>query len=341
MRWTALILGLLGCADAPAGPRAEVFVADERAGTVSVFELPFTGAVTAIALDDHDVTYLPHNVQVSPDGRSVWVTAASWDFYTRGWAGEDDEQLIVLDVARRAVRARIPMTGLLAHVVFDAAGRFAYVTASALGQVIEVDTATLRETRRFLVGPRRAPHGARVCAGRLFVANTGGRSVSWVELGSGRVTEVRVEGAPIQVACSADGATVFTALQDRPAAVRIDVASRAVASLPLPEGARGPAQVFLSPDGARLWIADQGSLTATERSGRQVFEVDVARWALARSAEVGRGAHGVVTSRDGARVLVTGALDHTVSVLDATTLRTEAVVPVGRGPNGITLREAP
>lgn len=248
MRRVALILGLLGCGAAPdpAATVDTVFVADERAGTVSVFEVPFTGAVTSIPLDDlregRAVAYLPHNVQAAPDGRTVWVTAASWEFYTRGYAGEDDEQLIVLDAARRAVVARIPMTGTLAHVVFDAAGRFAYVTASYLGQVVEVDVATLRETRRFRLGARRGPHGARVCAGRLFVANTLGRSVSVVDLGRGAVDEFDVQGAPIQVACTPDGSTVFTALQDRPAVVRVDVASRAVTRLALPDTARGPAQ---------------------------------------------------------------------------------------------------
>lgn len=312
MRFRAPLLGLIacvGCSDgeAPPGAAGTVFVADERAGTVSAFALPYTGAVTTISLDDlrdgRAVTYLPHNLQASPDGRTVWITAASWEFYTRGNTGEDDEQLIVLDAARRAVIARLPMTGLLAHVVFDPAGRFAYVTETYLGQVVEIDVAALRETRRFRLGARRGPHGARVCAGRLFVANTVGRSVSVVDLGSGAVDEFDVQGTAIQVACTPDGSSVFTALQDRPAVVRVDLATRAVTRLALPDSARGPAQVYLSPDGARLWVADQGALTATERMGREVFEVDVARWTVRRARRRGepRRRAGVRDRRDGER----------------------------------------
>jgi YVTN family beta-propeller protein len=333
-----------GGEDAPVALPAQVFVADERAGTISVFRDGAYDSVTTLDLaearDGRAVRYLPHNVQASPDGRTVWATAASWEFYSSGYAGADDEQVIVLDAERLEVVARIPLRGLLAHVVFDAAGRFVYVTASSADQVIEVDAAARRETRRFRLGTRRYPHGARVCAGRLFVANTGGRSVSIVDLASGAVDEVAVGGSPVQVACARDGSAVFTALQDQRAVVRVTVATRAVERLALPESARGPAQVYLSPDGARLWVADQGLLTASDRVGNRVYEVDARAWAVRRSAEVGLGAHGVVVNRDGSRVYVSGAADHSVAVLDAATLALVAAVPVGRAPNGITLRDA-
>ena len=339
-------LGLLSaCADepAPAASPSRVYVADERAGTLSVFEDGAPRAVTTVDLaevrDGRAVRYLPHNVQVSPDGREVWATAASSDFYLSGFAGLDDEQLIALDATTLAVLARVPLRGLLAHVVFDAAGRFAYVTASTADTVIEFDVASHREIRRFRLNPRAGPHGARVCGAKVFVANSGGRSVAAIDLSTGTFDEVRVDGIPIQVACTPDGATAFTALQDQRSVVRVDMVSREVTRLALPDTARGPAQVYLAPGGARLWVADQGSLTSTARTGNRVYEVDVAGWRVLRSAEVGLGAHGVVVSRDGARVYVTGTVDNSVTVLDAQTLAPVAAVPVGRAPNGISLRD--
>jgi len=176
-----------GCADgdAPGGAAARVFVADERGGTISVIDARAHRVIARVDLaeerDGGVVRYLPHNVQVSPDGRTAWATAASQAFYTSGFAGADDEQLVVIDAARLVVAARIPLRGLLSHVVFDSEGQFAYVTAANADEVIEVDVAALRESRRFRVGLRRAPHGARLCAGRLFVANTQGRSVSRID----------------------------------------------------------------------------------------------------------------------------------------------------------------
>lgn len=347
IRSIIVALGLLSaCGDEaePAASPSRVFVADERAGTLSVLDDGGARAVTTVDLaevrEGRAVRYLPHNVQVSPDGREVWATAASLDFYMSGYAGLDDEQVIALDATTLAVVARIPLRGLLAHVVFDTAGRFAYVTASTADTVIEIDAASHRETRRFRLNPRAGPHGARVCGGRVFVANSGGRSVAAIDLATGAFDEVRVDGIPIQVACTPDGATAFTALQDQRVVVRVDMASHAVARLALPDTARGPAQVYLGPGGSRLWVADQGSLTSTARAGNRVFEVDVAAWRVLRSAEVGLGAHGVVVSRDGARVYVTGSVENNVAVLDAATLTQVAAVAVGRGPNGISLRDA-
>jgi YVTN family beta-propeller protein len=340
----AAALALLGgCAGdgAPASSASRVFVADERGGTISVIDAEARRVIARVDLAEARqggaVRYLPHNVQVSPDGRTVWATAASQAFYTSGFAGADDEQLVVLDAARLVVTARIPLRGLLSHVVFDPAGRFAYVTAANADQVIELDVATLRETRRFRVGLRRAPHGARLCAGRLFVANALGRSVSRVDLATGAVDEVRVGGSPVQVACSPDGSTAFTALQDARAVERVDMATRVVTRLDLPDTARGPAQVYLAPGGARLWVADQGMLTSALRVGNRVYEVDVASWRVLGSTEVGLGAHGVVVSRDGTRVYVSSTLENSVAIIDAATRRHLAAVPVGTGPNGISL----
>lgn len=345
--WIIVVSGLLqACSDegTAAVAASRVYVADERAGTLSVIDDGAAHRVSTVDLaearDGGTVRYLPHNVQVSPDGREVWATAASSEFYVSGYAARDDEQVIVLDATTLEVLARIPLRGLLAHVVFDAAGRFAYVTASNADTVIEIDAATRQETRRFRLGVRAAPHGARVCGRRVFVANSGGRSVAAIELATGSVEEVRVEGVPIQVACTPDGSTAFTALQDQRAVVRVDMATREVTRLALPDTARGPAQVYLGPGGARLWVADQGSLTSSARTGNRLYEVDVAGWRVLRSAEVGLGAHGVVASRDGARVYVTGSLENNVAVLDAATLTQLATVAVGRGPNGISLRDA-
>ncbi len=338
-----LAASLCACGDdaAQTAKPARLFVADERGGTISVIDEPTRRVVATVDLaetrDGRAVRYLPHNVQASPDGRTVWATSASQSFYTSGFAGADDEQLVVLDAASAEVRARIPLQGLLAHVVFDAAGRFAYVTATNADAVIEVDAATLRETRRFRLGLRRGPHGARVCGAKLFVACVTGRSVATVDLATGRVDEVPVGGAPIQVACARDGSAAFTALQDARAVVRVDVASRAVTRLDLPDTARGPAQVYLSPDGAHLWVADQGNLTASSRVGNHAYEVDVRGWRVAASVEVGLGAHGVVVSRDGARVYVTSTAENSVAVIDAATRQVVAAVRVGTAPNGISL----
>jgi YVTN family beta-propeller protein len=146
-----------------------------------------------------------------------------------------------------------------------------------------------------------------------------------------------VDGVPIQVACRIDGTVAYTALQDTREVLSVDLASLAVRRLGLPDSARGPAQVYLSPDGTRLWVADQGQLTSRLHVGTRAFEVDTVGWAVLGDGPTGLGSHGVVTSRDGRRVYVTATAENTVTLLDARTRAVLGVAAVGRSPNGISL----
>jgi len=53
---------------------------------------------------------------------------------------------------------------------------------------------------------------------------------------------------------------------------------------------------------------------------------------------VGNGAHGVVISEDDQYIFVTNAFDDTVSVIENETSEVIAIVPVGKEPNGITIK---
>lgn len=330
-----------GCGDsgAPSDARARVFVADERGGTVSVLDGETGRSIATVDLTerraDGSTTFLPHNVQVSPDGRQVWVTTASAEYYQRGYTGAGEEQLVVLDARDLAITARVPLHGLLAHVILDAEGRHVYVSASNADQVIVLDAATRAEVRRYDLGPRRAPHGMRICAGRLFVANGSGRSMSVIELASGAVREVPLGGTSIQVACTADGRYAFASLDGLRAVARYETATGTVERLALPPEARGPAQLFLAPDDRTLYVADQGQLVST-RTGDTLYALDPMTGAVRYSLEVGAAPHGVVVSRDGARVYVTHVVDDSVAIVDTNARAVVATVPVGRSPIGIT-----
>lgn len=89
------------------------------------------------------MTFAPHNVQVAPDGKTVWITAPM--AMTANGAGGPcdadctqlnamrmDEEVVVVDAVADTVIARIPIPGKtagvmlhLAHVVLDAESRYA------------------------------------------------------------------------------------------------------------------------------------------------------------------------------------------------------------------------
>ena len=51
----------------------------------------------------------------------------------------------------------------------------------------------------------------------------------------------------------------------------------------------------------------------------------------------GAGAHGVVVDRDGRYAYVTNTYANSVSVLDVKDRKVTKTVPVGKGPNGISV----
>lgn len=336
--------------DTPMPASSKVYVADEESGTLSVIDHESRRRLRVIDLServgDAVIRFTLHNAQVAPDGRSVWVTAAPrGDEHGTGHGGgshggdpqrEPVEQVVVVDPRSDAVVARIPLgSGLhLAHVVFDAASRYAYVSANEASQILRVDVATRQVVNRYDLGAGRKPHGMRFCGDRLYVANMDGRSLSVIDPAVGTVREVPVGGVAVQTACAQGGRYVFASLYDTREVVRLDVTSGVLTRVALPAGAQGPVQLYPLA-GDRLYVCDQGMLLGRPPSNK-LFELDVSAARVTATIEVGQGAHGVVVSDDGSTAFVTNVADDTVSIVDTASRRAVATVAVGDAPNGIT-----
>ncbi len=170
MRWmvgVCGVLGLAGCAGTAEPAGARVFVADEESGTISVIDHESETRIATIDLtetrDGATMRFQPHNVQVAPDGRSVWVVAPAvaevGDPHGHG-GSEPIEQAIVLDPESLEILARIDLgSGLhVAHVVLDSDSRYAYVTANESSAVIRVDARSYEVvTSRARPSSRRSP----------------------------------------------------------------------------------------------------------------------------------------------------------------------------------------
>jgi YVTN family beta-propeller protein len=95
-----------------------------------------------------------------------------------------------------------------------------------------------------------------------------------------------------------------------------------------------PIQVYATPDSRLLFVANQGT---KKRPGKTVSVINMETFEAAKTIETGPGAHGVVVDRDGRYAYVTNIYANSVSVLDVKDLKVVATVPVGKGPNGISL----
>jgi YVTN family beta-propeller protein len=314
-----------------------VYAADERGNAISVIKLG-TGHVKNIA-----TRISPHNVQISPDGRLLFVVgsvAAMKGDPAKMKMGGDYEmargRLLILDTKTMAVGSAIDIEvgHHPAHVVVDAEGKLAYVTNSDDDDVLVVDVARKSVINEIKTG--KSPHGLRMSLdGReLYVANANDDSVSVIDIAQSReVKRIPVGKAPVQVGFTPDGLRAYVSLRDENGVAVIDTMHRAkIATVAV---GRNPIQVFATPDGKQVYVANQGTDANPDNT---VSVIDTRGNTVVSTIVTGKGAHGVVVSADGKRAFVTNIADDSVSVIDTATQKVINQIKVGKGPNGITFR---
>lgn len=312
-------------------PAAKVYVANETGGSVTVIDLQDSLKTTTIDLSDSAGTmFMAHNVQVAPDGKSVWVAAAGMD-------SSKTNYLIVIDPNTGTIKERVLLGKDLhvAHVVLDDQSKNACVTAGETNEVIQVDATTYQVVGKFDLGAKHAPHGLRYANGKLYVANMDGKSMSVINVADGKVTDIPLGGIAPQVAVTRDDKFIFISLYDTKEVIQYDLKNGQLNRIPLPTTAQGPIQLYATPDSKLLYVADQGELLGRPVSN-EVYVIDIPNAKVISTIKVGNKAHGVVVGNDGKSVYVTNTIDNTVSVIDVASQKVIHTIPVGKGPNGIS-----
>lgn len=309
---------------------AKIYVANEEGGSISVIDLQNNSTSTIDITDSTGVKYEPHNVQVAPDGKTVWASGVPED-------STKQEQLIVIDPKKGTIKNRISVgknLGLV-HVVFDNESKNAFVSANKGNSVIQVDATTHKVVRTFPLGKDNGPHGMRYAGGKLYIANMGSKSMSVVTVADGQVTDVPMGSMAAQVAVTRDGKYIFVSLIDNKEVARYDVKTKQITRIPLPASAQGPIQLYATPDSKLLYVADQGGVMERPMSDK-VYVIDIAISKVISTITTGQKAHGVVVSKDGKTAYITNSAANTVSIIDVATQKVTATVSVGKGPNGIS-----
>jgi YVTN family beta-propeller protein len=323
-----------------------VYTANERGGSLSRIDLT-TGRVTTFPIG-----LLPHNVQISSDGRRIFAVgslpgamnemamgASTETKTTQPSAGnvvEPPGELLVLDAAAtddaQAVRVQIGREP--AHVIVDAEGVRAYTTNAGEDAVFVVDLAQRRVIDKIATGA--SPHGLRASPdGReIYVATTKGNAVSVLDVARRlEITRVPVGHAPVQIAFLPDGTRAYVSLRDDNAVAVLDTRTRHVLTT-IPVG-RSPIQLFATPDGRFVYVANPGTEAMPDDT---VSIIDTRTNRVVKTLKVGRGAHGVVVSGDGRRIFIANTFADTVSVIDGAAQSVLGTIPVGAGAGGITYR---
>lgn len=340
----------------PDEPGERVYVAVEGDGVVAVIDPSAAKVIRKIDLaiphEGGTLRFAPHNIQASPDGASIWVTAnagrhdehaASLLPRARAHGGAEEtaepDEIVVIDPARDRIIKRIGIApdAHLAHVVFSPDGKTAWVTAQARDIIYRINANTYAIEARIAAPAKSEPHGIRMApdGARAYVALLAGKALGIVDVRENSLASIPLGGQAVQTGVTPDGRFVAVSLYDARSLILYGTADGSVRRVALPANARGPIQMYPAPDSRHFYLADQGYYFG-QPTGNRIYKIDVAAGATVGEIPAGGGPHGVVVSPDGARVFVTNLRSADVSVIDARTDREAIRIPVGKEPNGIT-----
>lgn len=340
-----LLVSILSCV-VQVSAKAKVYVANEEDGTISVIDSTSVTVSKTIDLMSRSRTkmtmFMAHNVQVSSDKKTVWVTAVTMGddelrIQGEGHGGTGDDEVIVIDSQADRILKRIPLGKELhlAHVVVDEQNKNVYVTANKTDEIFQIDAVTYQVVNKFQLSKGSGPHGAGMCGDNLYVAKMGSNGLAVLNTKSGKVLEVALGGVAVQTAC-ADENTVFVSLYDTKEIVKYDLTKGQLTRIKLPAESQGPAQLTITEDKKTLLVADQGILL-NRPSSNIVYELSVSNLNIVAQYKVGDGAHGIAINKLGQLAYITSQNDSKVTGVDLVKKQVIGEVVVGKKPNGISI----
>jgi YVTN family beta-propeller protein len=338
------LAGLLGSAQALA---QNAYIANLVSNNVSVIDTK-TNTVTATI----PVGNSPWGVAVSPDGGKVYVTVINGTERTSGVSGG----VAVIDTRTNTVIATFAAgndpTGV---AVGPNGGRLYVANDTSPPGVTVIDTATGATIATIPTGGATAgvtvsPDGKKVYAVNL---GTGEDAVSVIDAATNAVVAtISTPGKwnAYQAAFSPDGTRAYLSesfIGQGPVLTVIDVATSAVVDTILlgsaPNFVVAAEGVVVSPDGKRVYVVN------FLPSGQsffysQVSVIDTATDGIVAAIPVAAGASaGISITPDGTKIYVINTDANSVTVIDAATNATTAIIPVGNFPitEGVFIQPAP
>lgn len=331
----------------------KIYVAIEEEGRVGVIDARSRVMIKSIELSELQnnkfVQYKTHNVQVSPDGKVVLVTA-NVDRDGMGEEGKNEkveevsdglfDKIFMIDPLSDTIIGSVPLDVDIhvAHIVVDNKSEFAYTVSQEKGIFYIIDLLSKKITKTLSLGDGSEPHGMRLSPdnSKAYVALIGGRAIAEINLSNYTIEKYPLSGATIQTAVTADGKYVFGSVYDAKKIAWINILTDEQGYIDLPEDAKGSVQLYATPDSKYLYAVNQGYYFE-QPTGNAVYRIDIGTKKVDRTIPAGDAPHGVVVDKDGLFVYVTNLLSKDLSVIDTSTNKEVARVKVGEMPNGVSV----
>ncbi len=346
------------------GVNEKAYVAIEGSGEIAVIDTKTNKILKRIDLSEDKngmtVGYMAHNVQVAPNNKSVWVTAniaeekdmkMSFQIAPRAYAneGHDDEgvsaganndEVIVIDPFSNAIVKRIEIGQELhlSHIALTSDSSYAIVASQAKGIIYKINATSFEVEREAVTKKGAEPHGLRISPDgkTAYIAMIGGKSMGILDIGSFTLSDIPLKGAAVQTGVTPDGTYALASVYDAKSLAVYNIPSLKLSYVDLPKEAKGPVQIYLTPDSRFVFVADQGYYF-DQPIGNVVYKIDLQEMKVIQTILAGSAPHGVIVSRDGKFAYVTNLLSDDVSVIDIALGKEVAKIKVGKMPNGISL----
>ena len=274
----------------------------------------------------------PHEVAVSPDGRTAYVSNfGRYSVYPAGDTEHDKagHTITVIDLTERKVKSTFDLgthTGPHGMTVSHD-GKLVWVTTETPQAVLELDSAsgkiqhvwnTTQERSHMIVA---TPNET-----KFYVTNTVSGTVSVIDRSTGEVKVLPTGPGTEGIAISPDGKEVWAASRiDAKISVISTITDAIVAAFP--SVGKGPKRMEFTPDGSQVWVTNSSSNQATvfDARGRE----------LIASLTLSKAPSGVSISPDGRQAFITNANANQLTFIDVGTRNILGTVPIGTDPDGV------
>ncbi len=315
----------------------KVYVAVENENKIAIVD-PLAGTV----IKEIELPGMPHNVQVAPDGATVWVTVNTMheDEMDHG-EGSMEDQLVVISTEIDVIVSTIELGAdlHLAHVVLSPDNQWAYTPSQETDTLFVVDAQDHSLERTIPLPANAEPHGLRLSpdGNMAYIALMGSNGMGVLDLNSDHYEFVDFGDVTVQTGVTPDGNYAFASLYSTKQLGVYNTQTKEISTVSLPE-AKGPVQVYPTPDSRYAFVADQGYYFDQPTSDK-VYKIDLETKEVVLTITAGQGPHGVALSSDGKEAYVTNLVSGDLSVIDIETGAITRTIPVGEAPNGVSVWE--
>jgi YVTN family beta-propeller protein len=274
----------------------------------------------------------PHEVIVSPDGRTAFVS----NFGPYGICPAGDTMcktpgntITVLDLAERKVRATYDYgTNKGQHgSVISRDGKHVWVTSETPQSLLEIDAATGKIVHQWMTKQERS-HLVVVTPDekKFYVTNTISGSVSVINRSTGAAKVIPVGKGAEAITISPDGREVWVGMPfDNKIAIISTAKDEIVATIE--SGGKQPQRVRFTPNGKEVWVSHVAADTLTV--------IDAKSRKVVANVGVGKRPQGIVFSPDGRRGFFALSDSNQVAVIDVVARKFVDNFTVGLDPDGI------